>query len=317
MIAAGIRTVTRSYWFLLLFLFGCQTSWQLEPQIFYDAPKPFIENLPSPFPPLTPKEYSQDWGKELVIAKTFAREFDFYRAITSYKRALILIPPRVVDRNLEIEYGIILSYYLGRKHKEAIDAFECGRLANVSSSFPAYNDLLILLYDSYIQINEIEKANSIFSLIELNQAELSKRLSQYQAIKKADFISMSQCKNEHADLCQFLDFYESQSKSVRTAQFLNAILPGAGYLYVGQKQTALTSFLLNSLFTAAAYHFFHQKNIAAGLILSSFEFGWYVGGINGAGLAAREYNERLFECNAKEFMLCHQLFPILMFQYSF
>ena len=95
------------------------------------------------------------------------------------------------------------------------------------------------------------------------------------------------------------------------------LLPGAGYYYVGQKKAALTAFVINSLFTAAAYQFFAKGYPAAGFITLSFEAGWYFGGINGAGLAAKEYNERLYEVKAKDFMLKERLFPLLTFETSF
>ena len=61
----------------------------------------------------------------------------------------------------------------------------------------------------------------------------------------------------------------------------------------------------------------NQGNIAAGLITASFETGWYFGGINGAGLAAQEFNQRMYEVNTKEIMFQNRLFPIFHFTKSF
>src|SRR5690606_3965994 len=73
--------------------------------------------------------------------------------------------------------------------------------------------------------------------------------------------------------------YKSNKKSVATAQVLNAIIPGAGYYYIGQKKSAMTAFLLNGLFIAAATQVFLHKHVAAGIITTGFEAGWYFGGI--------------------------------------
>ncbi len=100
-------------------------------------------------------------------------------------------------------------------------------------------------------------------------------------------------------------------------QLLNALIPGAGYLYIGQKKSALTAFLLNGLFIAAAYQFFHHRHVAAGIITTGFEAGWYFGGIYGAGEEAKYYNERLFEKNAATVLNDYKLFPALMMQYAF
>ena len=45
--------------------------------------------------------------------------------------------------------------------------------------------------------------------------------------------------------------------------------------------------------------------------------GWYFGGINGAGLAAQEYNERVYERLARDTMIENKLFPILMLEKAF
>ena len=101
------------------------------------------------------------------------------------------------------------------------------------------------------------------------------------------------------------------------AQTLNAIIPGAGYLYLGQTQSAFTSFALNGLFLATAGYFVHEHNYAAALITLSFESGWYLGGIAGAKDAAKLYNERLYETHAHHHMRDQKLFPILMLNHGF
>ncbi len=115
----------------------------------------------------------------------------------------------------------------------------------------------------------------------------------------------------------FFSEYCCKAKSVKKAQMLNAILPGAGYYYVGQKKSALTSFIINTLFTAAAYQLFDKGYFAGGLIVSSLELGWYLGGINGAGLEAKEYNQSIYNTMAKDTMAQNRLFPVLMFETTF
>lgn len=301
-----------------LFFLGCHPQSQvIEPNIFYVPQTQMIENRPSAFEPLSPEELRKDWGKELLIAYSFAKEFDFYRAITGFKRALILIPSEKVDRRMQIEYGIINSYYLARKYQEVIETFECSILTDVASDFPPFDDFLVILCDSYQKIGQVEKANEIFALIEIRNADKARNLKISDALSRGLLPNVRCYANSSCDLQAFLTTYEHQKLSVRTAQNLNAILPGAGYYYVGQKKAAMTAFIINTLFTAAAYHFFAQGNIAAGLITTSLEVGWYVGGINGAGLAAKEYNERLYEASGKEFLIKQRLFPVLMLETAF
>lgn len=294
-------------------MYSCHpNSCTIEPNICLVPQHRQVDCLPSAFPALTPSEKETDWGKELLIANAFLREFDLYRAITSYKRAQVLIPFELIERRIQIQFSIVQSYYLGQKYQETVEAFECSDLIKIPKNFPAFQELLLMLQDSYNQIGQYEKAKRVFELIEADEPETAARLKLADAYLSADFMTLREF-NQDAFLCD----YHSDTLSVRRAQTLNAILPGAGYYYVGQKKAAFTSLIINTLFIAAAYYFFEEGNIAAGLITTSLETGWYFGGINGAGLAAKEYNERIYESKAREEINRQRLFPVLMFKTCF
>ena len=302
-------------------LASCQpNSNELEPSICYVPPMRFVEETPSAFDPLSRAEKAEDWGKEVIIADTFAREMDLYRAITGYKRAEILLPSSYVERRLQIEYNIILCYYLGCRYIDAIEIFECSDLTKLSCSFPGFSNVLIMMYDCYQKVEREDKAEAILKMIEKFSPETACELKLYTGFVEGDLdcVEMISCeRSPETAMNLFLEEYHCQAKSVRKAQILNAVLPGAGYYYVGQKKAALTSFVINTLFTAAAYQFFNRGYIAAGLITTSIELGWYFGGINGAGLAAKAYNERFYSDMGKEALMKDRLFPILMFETAF
>lgn len=302
--------------FLLLicvFFTSCHpNSLLLEPNIRLTPQARQVDCLPSSFPRLTFEELETDWGKELQIAEVFSRDFDLYRAITAYKRALVLIPFQNIERRLQIEFGMIQCYYLGEKYQEVVDAFEKSELTAVPRSFPPFEELLLMLQDAYKQLGHHEKAERVFKVMENAYPESAEKLELAEAYIRADLPRLAKLNQQ-----EFLWNYHHQAKSVKKAQALNAFLPGAGYYYVGQKKAAITSFVINSLFIAAAYYFFDNHNIPAGLITTSLEMGWYFGGINGAGLAAKEYNERLYENSAKETLFKNRLFPVLMFHTCF
>jgi len=307
---------------LILFLSSCQPFVdQLDPNVSYSPPKKYIEYLPkASFAELAELDLRQAWGKELLIGTSFAREHDFYRAITALKRALVLLPETLIQRELQIHYEIMLCYYLANKYTEAIETFEDSRLFQADEDFPAFQELKLMLYDCYEKTNQPEKACSVLNLIHQVNPEEARTLELSTALSHADFaaISILSCGlpvQEPVNL--FLADYQLRSKSVRTARALNAFLPGAGYLYVGQKKSALTSFLLNSLFIAAAYQFFDHGNIAAGIITTSFELGWYIGGINGAGIEASQFNHYLYQTEAQKLMVKEGLFPVLRFEAAF
>lgn len=299
---------------------GCRSNnCTLEPCIRYTPQQRLIERLPSPFKPLSNEELSQEWGKELFMGRAFAREMDLYRAITCFKRSLFLLPPRS-ERKREIEYDVFLAYYMGNKYQEAINVFDDSGLLDTPLDFPAFQDLLVALYDAYQQVNQPEKAYKILCLIASTNEEKSKALVLEGAVIDADFPLIKQIAPTipaGETITMFIDDFQYRAKSVKKARNLNAFLPGAGYYYVGQKKSALTSFLINTLFIAATYQLFDRGYIAAGLITASLEAGWYFGGINGAGLEAKEFNERLYENLGKEALIRERLFPVLMINKGF
>jgi tetratricopeptide (TPR) repeat protein len=312
-----------AYLVLALAAVGCSPrAHMLEPCIQYVPQQCHIDSLPSAFEELTPEERSTDWGKELYIGENFAWELDLYRAITAFKRAHILFPSCGEPlRDLQIDYDTFLCYYMGGRYQDALNIFEASPLANISSKFPPVHDFLIALFDSYMQTKQYAKAFRVLELLDSYDPDAGTRLRVWDSILAGDLCAAQGLAEdlcwgkEHVDT--FASDYCCRKLSVTKAQTLNALLPGAGYYYVGQKKAALTSFVINTLFTAAAYAFFERGYWAAGLITTSLELGWYIGGINGAGLAAKHYNECLYNSLGKETMIKGQMFPILLFQTAF
>lgn len=306
---------------LFLLLTSCyKTSNNIEPQISVQLNAEAILTKPSAFTPLSEEEKSQAWAKEYLIGKAFAKKFDLYRAISSFKRAEILIPVSDIARKSEIQYDILLCYYYAKRYDDLIDNFDDSNLSNIDKTFPAFHDLLTMLYESYKVLGQTDKEQKILQVLEKNYPETSEKLVLSTSIKSADFKTIRSFEKGFKKpnyLDNMLCCYEGKKKSVGTAKFLNAILPGSGYLYLGQKKSATTAFILNGLFIAAAYQFFHKGYYAAGAITVSFETGWYIGGIYGAGKCAKLYNERLYEKIATPVMNRHQLYPVLMLQTTF
>lgn len=315
---AALRVVAAA---TLLALPACQrVSDQIEPTIQYAAQDKYLQALPSPFSPLTAEERNEDWSKEYQIGMAFARQLDLYQAITAFKRAEILIPKENRARNLEIQYEILLCYYLGRKYPDVIYTFEHSQLRQVDTSFVALHDMLLILYDSYLQNGNERDAQKTLQLIESYFPQEAEKVGMSTALisgQTALVRHYAETFPQFEQMNEFLDDYERDKKSVGKTQLLNALLPGAGYLYVGQPQSAMTALLLNGLFIAAAVQFFHHGNAAAGIIFSSFEAGWYFGGIYGGGLEAKYYNERLYEQRVTPMMNQQGLFPVLMLNYAF
>jgi tetratricopeptide (TPR) repeat protein len=292
----------------------------INPNLSIKPSEEHLQERSSPFSPLSSGEYKEEWGKEYHIGRAFALELDFYRALTSYKRALILIPEGKKIRSMEIQYNMVLCYYLAGKHAEAINAFESTDLSAVDEAFPAYRDLLIILHDSYSHTGNIERTKQALELLEEVSAEDANVTALSHALRRGDIrgsLDLTRDSTTYSHIPRLLDDYSHKTLSSSRAKTLNAVMPGAGYWYVGQKRSAVTSFAINALFIAAAYHFFDRGHTAAGIVTTSFEMGWYFGGINGAALAAQEYNERLYESYARKPLTNDNLFPLLRLHYTF
>lgn len=309
---------------LLIAMLGfssCQrVSDKIEPTVTCYVQDKYLLSLPSPFPPLTEEEKAKDWGREMQVGFAFAHQLELYQAITAFKRAEFMIPPEEKARSLEIQYEILFCYYMGKKWKDVIYTFDHSELRYVEQDFPALHDMLFILYETYQQEKMDAQAERTFRLIQHYYPEEAQKLILSTALSQGHIPALketAQAPPPKSYLDDFLSQYESKKKSVGKAQGLNAILPGAGYLYLGQNQSAATAFLLNGLFIAASVYFFEQGNIAAGIIFTGFEAGWYFGGIYGAGLEAKAYNERLYEAMASPLMTRERLCPALMLNYAF
>ena len=306
----------------LLFLAAACTrvTDQIEPTINHSVQDRYLTSLPSPFPPITDEEKAEGWGREMLIGRSFAKQLDLYQAITAFKRAEILISPDNKNRLLEIQYEILWCYYIALKYDDVIYTFEISGLKRAETTFPALHDMLLILYDSYIHLGDEREAQRTLQLIHAYFPEETPKLFLSKALLQADLPVIQEMDKQPPPkpyLTEFLQTYENQKKSVSTAQTLNAFIPGAGYFYLGQKQSGLTALLLNGLFIGASIYFFGEGNIPAGVIFTSFEAGWYFGGIYGAGLEAKYYNERLYERLATPMMNRERLFPVLMLNYAF
>lgn len=303
--------------FLLLFSSCYRVADVPKPQLSFSVQDKYLKSLPSPFPMLTEKEKHEGWGKEYTIGLGFAKELDLYQALTCFKRASFLLEDPKSFRKQEIDYNIFLCYYLGGKYQEALYTFENSTLAQMSFTSPSYEDLLIMLYDTYIRLGEEILAKRMVYTLSQTHPLVAKKLSLAGVILEADIPKLEKEIPSHPEIKPIVDYYLLHKKSVSKAQLLNTFLPGSGYLYIGQKQSALTAFLLNGLFIWGSVYSFQQGQIALGSILTSLEAGWYFGGIYGAGLEAKFYNERVYETVATPVMQENKLFPILMLSHAF
>ena len=304
---------------LLVTLTSCQLNrCELRPVITTPTLELKSCDKPSAFLPLDIEDKATIWGSELEAGNRFAKEDDLYRAITCFKKSKFLLEVESDQKDLlsrlqQVDYNIILAYYLAKKYPEAIIAFENSSLTAACPTFPAFRQLLLMMFECYLQVKDECRANFFKEKIAKAAPDTAADLALYQSLYNGEI----SCGQSDPDIDKELALYCCLKKSPSKARVLNAILPGAGYYYVGEKKSAVTSFIINTLFTYASYRFFKTSNVAAGLITASLEGGWYFGGINGAGIDAQEYNNRLYTSIASKTLKNHFCFPILTFDTVF
>ena len=329
-------TKTISKILAVLLFCGCTSHTNIQPQLSYTIQKKNIKNLSPPFTALNYNEREKDWGKEYVIGSKFLKDLNFYQSLTSFKRAKFLAEECSQERRWEMDYYLVLNYFMGEKYQEVINSFKESSLASATQKFTALHDLLVILHHSYTQINDTAKASEMLNILKEYHPKTAENMvfshlistGNVKKLKTLCFNSspsqsnspmgfLIEKANQDEDLKEIITHYDKHAKSPLIASTLNAILPGSGYLYLGQKQSALTALLLNGLFTYQAIAFYNKGQTAAALITASFESGWYFGGIIGAKEGAILYNERLYETSADTYIEKNKLYPFLMFEYGF
>lgn len=284
---------------------------------------PAIAKLPLPPPLLTAEEEQTNWGEEYFLGRCFAKDGDYYRAATCFHRSLLLLNDKSSPHTAQLVHALLLTYSLGGKYQEALDLWEKEQMTIHITDEALARDCISLLFEAYTHLSKEVEAARLLDILPQKDA-LRNSLPLFQTLTINADTSLTAAPplaekigpKEHEEACRLAEIYLKSRKDPTTARLLNGILPGSGYLYVHQYQTAAAAFALNALFIAATCQLFSAHQQAAALISGSFEGGWYLGGITGAGLSADIYNQRLREQLAKPYLERYALFPLQQVRYQ-
>ena len=294
---------------ILFLLSGCSPHVQKEQSLLAYYPteteRTSLDNYPEKESPIS---HSSQWGKEMLIGKAFAQEGDWYRALTSFRKARILLRldnALTQEREARIAWSEALIYGFSGKWKEVLAVWERYKDQLPPLSQTMQEQWVILLYAAHMQENREEEAESFLAYLP-SDSPVREKLHEWKNLSL-----MKQGTTLAEPVCPLAQSVFRQMKSPMKARVMNALLPGLGYLYADQKQTAITSFLLNVCFLGAGIQLFHAHEPFLALITLSFEAGWYFGGITGAGLAADEYNEAMKKQLLLPYLRSQKVFPLL------
>jgi len=241
---------------------------------------------------------------QIRLGDAFMEEGEYYRAVTEYKKLLILFPKSMMaDYAL---YKIGMAYYHGGEYEQA-----AGTLALFRSKYRESPYFASAVYQQgliYWRLNRFDKAAEAFdtaaagasqdekrqavfgkSLVELDRSnpagsrkELAEFLAQNPQNVKADGIRKA---------LTLLDQQgESALKSPLLAGTMSALLPGSGHIYAEHYGDGITAFFLNGLFIAGTVIAVKQENYAMAGIAGVIGLPFYLGNIYGAANAANKWN---------------------------
>jgi len=242
---------------------------------------------------------------QMRLGDAFMAEGEYYRAVTEYKKYLILFPEgRQSDRAL---FKTGMAYYLGLEYDSAIQNF-----ALVHTRFPDSPLATQAAYHEGIcsaRLNRLDKAVAAFdkTIATGTADDLASRARLGRALvmfEQGDLIGT------RTDLNRFIDEFPADSRSVKVrsalsllpqdnelprkspllAGILSAIVPGSGHMYAGHYGDGITALLLNGLFIAGTTVAIQQENYAVAGVVGVIGLPFYIGNIYGAANAATKWN---------------------------
>lgn len=244
---------------------------------------------------------------QLKLGDVFVAEGDYYRAITEYKKLLILFADSPqADAAL---FKIGMAYYQGEEYEPAARTF-----ATFRSRYPQSRHLAMVAYQQglcLVKLHQPEKASEAFAaaaavktvspgddklraasfgmaIAAFDQHDLVATRSALEQFiqQRPDDRGVAQAK----EAIVLLDGYQQHEKSPLLAGAMSALVPGSGHIYAGRYGDGITSLLLNGLFIAGTVVAVQQENYAVAGVTGLIGLPFYIGNIYGGANAATKWN---------------------------
>jgi outer membrane protein assembly factor BamD (BamD/ComL family) len=242
---------------------------------------------------------------QLRIADAFMDEAEYYRAITEYKKFLIVFPDS--ERVDYVLFRVGMANYLGEEYESSVRSFDALRQRCPGSSYAAQSRYFEGL--SYWKLKKYRDAKAAFqtlandypnseyaplamigdSMLALDQenADASRQGLQRLLTSYPDYLGSTEAR----EAMKLLDQYqELPRKSEALAGIMSAVLPGSGYFYTEHYRDGIMAFLINGLAIAGTVTAIYQENYAVAAIVGGIGLPFYFGNIYGSANAARKWN---------------------------
>jgi len=242
---------------------------------------------------------------QLKIADVFLEEGEYYRAVTEYKKFLILFPDS--ERVDYVLFQTGRAYYDGGEFESSRRSFR-----SVREKYPGSPYALKAYYFEGLSEWKLDKPKEAKTLFEdlaeafpdSEYAPPALAAASLAALDREDigagkkgleqfclrFPAHPQIEKVREALLLFDDYEKLPRKSPLLAAVMSALLPGSGYFYAEHYGDGLTAFLINALFIAGSLTAVHQENYAVAGIAGGLGLPFYVGNIYGSANAAKKWN---------------------------
>jgi tetratricopeptide (TPR) repeat protein len=260
--------------------------------------------LPAPVP-AADEVFLLTGDVQMRLGDAFMAEGEYYRAITEYKKYLILFPGGSQADAALFKAG--MASYSGMEYESAAETF-----ASLRARFPASPRAAESAYFEglcHARLNRLDRAAPAFDTAAAREpaSDAASRARLGRAMLAFDSGDLAETRR---DLTRILvDFpRDIRADSVRTALsllpqqddlprkspltagFLSALLPGSGHMYAGHYGDGATALLLNGLFIAGTVVAIRQENYALAGVVGVIGLPFYAGNIYGAANAATKWN---------------------------
>lgn len=260
-------------------------------RLFFQLLMAFFVSLSS----LYASELDDAFKREFFLGEKLLERKEPLLALESFKKAKALCSSQDLEALKSIDQALIETYFSLGDHRKVIQTFEHSPLALCESK--SHVKLLTKLYKSYETQKEYQKADEL--LKELQKLDTSKvhPFLISQAFTRGHWSMATHWMEQHPQfqhLKEGLEEYHKAWKSKQLAKWLSILMPGMGYWYANQPKSGLTSFFINGLLITASMQCFMARLYTLGILTSTFEMGWYLGGVFGAIKAVERHNHQLF-----------------------
>jgi outer membrane protein assembly factor BamD (BamD/ComL family)/TM2 domain-containing membrane protein YozV len=239
------------------------------------------------------------------MADAFMEEGEYYRAVTEYKKFLILFP-----ESAKADYAsfkIAVAYFKGEEYGAAARSFLAMRerypespFAVEAGYFEGFSQWKLKNYDrartALESLAEMHPGSDYaprslavigLAALDENKAEVSRQALQRFLDRYPGHPGVENVREAVA----LLDRYEKlPEKSPVLAGVMSAILPGSGYIYAEHYGDGITALLINGLFIVGTVAAIHQENYAVAGIVGGIGVPFYLGNIYGSANAAKKWN---------------------------